>query len=329
MSQFDDLPRLLERLYDAALDPHKWPEFVNTLPQSFGTTCDHLGVPLFNDQPNAPHAFVQPKNSKNCVRQLALLTPHLMRAVEINRAMVGAPRCDLILDGTHDAVGRAAFILDRRRKVLDANAHARALVRGEDCPVHVDRLSVLHADRCADERALSASVTEIACATQRAILPLRLASNRTGAPYLAWLIPIGSPNNKNEAPSQHQSLVEDIGKKLKILLLVSPVRRSVEIPPEAIQAAFGLSAAEARLASALVAGCTLGDYAARTGVSRNTVRNQLIAVFDQMGTRRLTELVATIVDALGPVAGRANGHRGSQSWFDDKGNALRKASVSQ
>ena len=39
-------------------------------------------------------------------------------------------------------------------------------------------------------------------------------------------------------------------------------------------------------------------------MSRNTVRNQLIAVFDQMGTRRLTELVATIVDALGPVAGR-------------------------
>src|SRR5262245_35288022 len=264
MSHIDDLPRLLDRLYDAALDPHKWPEFVNALPQSFGVTCDRLGVPPFNDQPNAPHAFVQPKNSKNHVRQLARLTPHLMRAVEINRAMVGARRSDLILDGALDALGRAVFILDRRRKVLNANTHARALMRGEDCPVHVDRLSVLHADRYADERALSASVTEIACATQRAILPLRLASNRTGAPYLAWLIPIGSPNNKNEAPSQHQSLLEDIGNKLKILLLVSPVRRSVEISPEAIQAAFGLSAAEARLASALVAGCTLGEYAART-----------------------------------------------------------------
>jgi DNA-binding CsgD family transcriptional regulator len=229
-----------------------------------------------------------------------------MRAVEINRAMVGAQRSNLMLVGTLDALGRAVFILDRRRKVLDANAHAEALMRGEDCPVHVDSKRVMHADRCADERALSASVTEIACATRRATLPLRLESSRTGAPYLAWLIPIGPTNNKNEAPSQHQPLVEDIGNKLKILLLVSPIRRSVEIPPDAIQAAFGLTAAEARLASALVAGCTLGDYAARTGVSRNTVRNQLIAVFDQMGTRRLTELVARIVDALGPFAPRTD-----------------------
>lgn len=304
MSHIDDLPRLLERLYDAALDPQKWPEFVNALPQSFGMTCDHLGVPLFNEQRIVPHASVQAKNSKKYVRQLALLTPHLMRAVEINRAIAGARRSNLVLDGTLDALGRAVFVLDRRRKVLDANAHAQALMRSEDCPVYVDSMRVLHADRCADERALSASVAAIACATQRAILPLRLASNRTGAPYLVWLILIAQP--KNEAASQHQSLVEDIGNELKILLLVSPVRRSVEIPPEAIQAAFGLSSAEARLASALVAGCSPGDYAARTGVSRNTVRNQLIAVFDQMGTRRLTELVARIVDALGPFAPRTD-----------------------
>src|SRR5262245_21646604 len=244
MSHIDDLPRLLERLYDAALDLHKWPEFVNALPKSFGMTCDHLGEPRFNDQPND-------------VRQLALLTPHLMRAVEINRAMAGAQRSNLILDGTLDALGRAVFILDRRRKVLDANAHARALLQGEDCPVRVDRLRVLHADRCADERALSASVTTIACETKRAIFPLRLASNRTGARFLAWLTLIAP----RKASSQHRSCVEDIGNEVKILLLVSPIKHSVEIPPEAIQTAFGLSCAEARLANALVAGCTLSDYA--------------------------------------------------------------------
>ena len=302
MSPFDDLPRLLERLYDAALDPHKWPDFLNALPQSFGITCDHLGVPLFNEQSNAPHASLQPKNSKKYVRGLAFLTPHLMRAVEINRAIAGARRENLILGSTLDGPGRAVFVLDRGRKVLEANVHAQALMRGEDCPVHVDKSRVLRAGRCEDDRAVSAGVTAIACATQqRAILPLRLGSSRTGAPYLAWLIPIAPP--RNGAQRQHQSLVEHFANDLTILLLVLPVRRSVEIPPETIQAAFGLSSAQARLASALVAGCTLGDYATRTGVSRNTVRNQLIAVFDQMGTRRLTELVAIIVDALGRGCG--------------------------
>jgi DNA-binding CsgD family transcriptional regulator len=295
MSPIEDLPGLLERLYDAALDPHAWPDFLSALPQSVGVTCDHLGPPLFSDQLNAPPASVQGKYSKKHARQLALLTPHLTRAVKINRAITDARRSSLIVSGTLDALRRPIFILDRRRKVLDANSHARALLRGEDTPVHVDGLGVLHAGRGEDERILSARVTAISCASQRAMLPLRLV-NRTGAPYLAWLIPIALA--KNGAPG----LAEDFGKEPAILLLVSPALRLVEIPPEAIQAAFGLSFAEARLASALVAGCTLGDYATRIGVSRNTARNQLIAVFDQMGTRRVTALVATIVDALGPFA---------------------------
>ena len=47
------------------------------------------------------------------------------------------------------------------------------------------------------------------------------------------------------------------------------------------------------------------------GVSRNTVRNQLAAVFDKMGTRRRTELVATIVNALGPVAAKSDDRHAS------------------
>lgn len=316
MSPFDDLPRLLERLYDAALDPHKWPEFVNALPQSFGNTCDHLGVPLVNGHRTAPHASVQAKHSKKYVRQLALLTPHLMRAVEINRAMVGARRSNAILCATLDALGRAVFVLDRHGKVLHANAHAQELIQGADRPVRVDRLRVLHAGRCEDERLLSASVTAIA-SEQRVMLPLRLVSNRTGAPYLAWLIPIASA--ENAAPSQRQSLVEAMGNGPTILLLVSPARGPAEFPPEAIQAAFGLSAAEARLVSALVAGRSLGEYADRTGVSRSTVRNQLGAVFDRMGIKRRTDLVAAIVYALGPTGGWRTDIVVRATWSDEKG----------
>jgi DNA-binding CsgD family transcriptional regulator len=388
MSRFDHhgLPRLLERLHDAALDPQKWPDFLNALPQFFGgprgimhlcagetpafvnfgndpayeasfarhfakgapcssvgfrqlplgrvfdptqllerawverteffndwmkprgIACDHLGVSLSNDQRNvmllsiAPHASVH-------FHQVELLTPHLMRAVEVNRAMAGARRSNLILGSMLDALGCAVFVLDHRGKVLDANARAQGLMRGEDRLVHVDRFRVLHAGRREDDRALSTSVAANACAKQRATLPLRLVSNRTGAPYLVWVIPIAPPTNG--APSQRQSLADAFDGEVTILLLVSPVMRSEEIPPEAIQAAFDLSPAEARLASVLAAGRSLGDYAARAGVSRNTVRNQLAAVFDKMGTRRRTELVATIVNALGPVAAKSDDRHAS------------------
>jgi len=158
---FHDLTRLLERMYDAALDPNKWSDFLSALPQSIGMTCDRLGMPLFHDQREVPDASIQAKWSKKHIRQLALLTPHLLRAVEIHRAVAGARRSNLILGGTLDSLGRAVIVLDRRRKVLDANVDAKELMRGDDCPFHVDRFSILHAARCEDERALSAS-TDIA-----------------------------------------------------------------------------------------------------------------------------------------------------------------------
>jgi len=179
---------------------------------------------------------------------------------------------------------------------------AQALMRTEDRLLHVDRFRVLHAAQREDDRVLSAGIASIAEAANRPMLPLRLVSNRTGNPYLAWLIPIAPP--RIGPPSRRLSLVDRFDNELTILMLVSPARRSADIPAEAIRAAFSLSGAEARLASALVAGRSLGDYAAATGVSRHTVRNQLAAVFDRMGTRRRTELVATIVDALGPAARR-------------------------
>jgi hypothetical protein len=145
---------------------------------------------------------------------------------------------------------------------------------------------------------IASSVAAIARATQRVMLPLRFVSNRTGAERnLGWLIPIAP--YKSGAPSQCQSLVEAFDNEVTILLLVSPARCSAEIPPEASRAAFGL-----------VAGRSLGNYAVRSGVSRNTVRNQLATVLDWMGIRRRTELEATIVAALAAVGGRLHGRRG-------------------
>lgn len=391
MARFDtqDLPHLLERLYDAALYSQRWQDFLNALPRSFGGACgilhlcvgetrafinfgndpeyeasyvehfasvnpypargfhalpigkvlyatdlvdaasvertqffndwmkpqgispDHMGVSLFNDQREvtllsiAPHASVQGRERETYFRQLELLTPHLMRAVEINRAMAGARRSNLILGGTLDALGRAVFVLNARGRLLDANARAEALMRAEDRPVHIDRCRILHADRSEDDHALSASVASIAAATHRPMLPLRLASRRTGAPYLAWLIPIAPP--RNGPPSTRLSLVESFDSDLTILMLVSPVRCSAHIPAEAIQTALGLSAAEARLASALVAGRTVTEYAKDAGLSSNTARNQLASIFAKTATTRQTLLVTLIHDALGPVAGRGNG----------------------
>jgi len=59
---------------------------------------------------------------------------------------------------------------------------------------------------------------------------------------------------------------------------------------------FDLTASEALLALHIADGGSTADYAATRGITRNTVRNQLQAVFDKTGARRQTELVRLLAD---------------------------------
>jgi len=59
---------------------------------------------------------------------------------------------------------------------------------------------------------------------------------------------------------------------------------------------YDLTASEALLALHIADGGDTSAYAAARQVSRNTVRNQLQAVFDKTGTRRQAELVRLLAD---------------------------------
>ncbi len=63
---------------------------------------------------------------------------------------------------------------------------------------------------------------------------------------------------------------------------------------ETLQAIFGLTKAEARLAIELACGQTLEDIADEHGVSISTARVQLKSIFAKTGTSRQAELVALL-----------------------------------
>lgn len=80
-----------------------------------------------------------------------------------------------------------------------------------------------------------------------------------------------------------------------VLLVLTDLRTKSGPDPVIIGRAFGLTRAEARLAS-LVAGGMAPDAAARTlGVSRGTTRAQLKAVFAKTETHRQNELAALLL----------------------------------
>ncbi len=72
------------------------------------------------------------------------------------------------------------------------------------------------------------------------------------------------------------------------------------LAPPVLQALYGLTAAEARLALGLAQGRGLDEMAAALGLSRHTVRTQLKQVFAKSGTRRQPELVRLLL--TGPAA---------------------------
>jgi DNA-binding CsgD family transcriptional regulator len=113
----------------------------------------------------------------------------------------------------------------------------------------------------------------------------RLGASGPGSGYLARLVPL------REA-------------RPRVLLMLHQLA-AANIAPVAIQAGFDLSIAEARLAGALIRGQSVTEYAAENGLSRNTARNQLSAIFMKTGTRRQAELVALVIAALGPGWGQS------------------------
>ena len=77
----------------------------------------------------------------------------------------------------------------------------------------------------------------------------------------------------------------------RALLILSSLAPKPPLSTNLLAGTFGLSPAEARLASILAAGIDLRAAAEELGVARGTARNQLKAIFAKTGAHRQSELV--------------------------------------
>ncbi len=68
---------------------------------------------------------------------------------------------------------------------------------------------------------------------------------------------------------------------------------------------YGLSPAEAKLATALLRGQTVSDYAQTRGISNNTVKTQLKQVLEKTQTHRQSELIQLLTTGFGMLAAPA------------------------
>jgi DNA-binding CsgD family transcriptional regulator len=175
--------------------------------------------------------------------------------------------------------GRGVIALDSIGFVLDANATARAFF-DDEVQVSERRLRLRDSRASADFAILTA---RLRAAPERAELHVTpIVARRTAKPpLLLRLFPVGGAATRTFLDA-------------RALVLLSELRAKPAPDPSVLARAFGLSRAEARLAALVANGLAPAAAAQRLGISRETARSQLRAVFAKTATHRQSELAALL-----------------------------------
>lgn len=81
----------------------------------------------------------------------------------------------------------------------------------------------------------------------------------------------------------------------QVLVLVGDPRQARGVSAEALAALYGLTAAEAQIANALVLGRSVAQIAIERDVTPDTLRGQIKSIFRKTNTRRQSELVGLLL----------------------------------
>jgi DNA-binding CsgD family transcriptional regulator len=216
------------------------------------------------------------------VELLRRLHAHLQRAASLHvRVLAQASECQrlaALLDQLRDAV----FIVSHDGRLKHANQPAQELARRADGLVVRNGLLTAHV--VSEARQLQSLLAGSTCTRksthERPFKPFLKVSRRPPAmPLHVVVIPLSGSSDCPDAGDHH------------VVVWVSDPARPARMDPLALLAWYGLTPAEARVASMLVDGMTPADIAQTLEVSMPTVRTQLASAFAKTGTTRQTELL--------------------------------------
>jgi DNA-binding CsgD family transcriptional regulator len=234
-----------------------------------------------------PHADDESPADDEARRRMALIGPHVRRAVAIG-GIIDMHKVEAeVLAEAVDALSAGVFLVGEDATLVGANASGRAMLEAGEIP----RL----ADRGIAPVQLPALRETLARAGQDAVSPGATAvplTSRGGERYVAHVLPLTS-GTRRQARLSYGAVAA---------VFVHKAALEGVFPLEAIAQQFKLSAAEVRvLMITIELGGSVPDMAPVLGVSEPTVRTHLRRLFEKTGAKRQADLVKLVAGYTNPL----------------------------
>jgi DNA-binding CsgD family transcriptional regulator len=219
-------------------------------------------------------------------RLLEWLSPHLCRSVTLGFRIDGYLAMQHAAFNVLDRLADGVVVLDRKARVLFANAAALGMAEEGSLRLHqsISTHSSAHSQR----------LNELIRAALQGAAGGTMGLPRSGDDRLLTVL-VSSIRGKD------LGRLSDAGVKdaAVLLFVIDPANRR-SIPLGQIMDAYGLTHAEARVALAASSGNTILETAKSLGLSPNTIKTHLRRVFAKTATGRQSEL-AGLITAIGSV----------------------------
>jgi DNA-binding CsgD family transcriptional regulator len=225
-------------------------------------------------------------------QRLQRLTPHLSRALDATLQLGPLTDGSRQLARVLQVMPSAALLLDNKQRIVHANPAAEQLLREGDGLTSssnggLQLSAVLPNESVALSRNLAQALRVADGSGDLLGEPLRLTRLSGAAPLLVVPVPL---------PPPAFSLWELAETARLLVLIIDPGARTLAASM-VLQTAFGLTAAETRVATLIGSGLGGPQAAQVLGVSPTTVKTHLARCFEKLGVRSQVEL-ARVLSAL-------------------------------
>jgi DNA-binding CsgD family transcriptional regulator/PAS domain-containing protein len=208
-----------------------------------------------------------------------MVRPHLAQAVAIADGLDTLAAHRRFSDAMLDALPQAIFALDGAGLLLFANASADRLLASGDClQCEAGRLAT-------------------AVPAQQLELDTLIAKTLTGA--AGGAMRIGRLGERLPCAARVSRIVVDEAERFlrpAVLVIVSDPAAAALIDKATLHSLYDLTAGESRAAAALLQGHSIQSAAQLLGVSPETLRTHLKAIFRKVGVSRQQDLVRILVE---------------------------------